>query len=278
MRKLWRRDEPTASGTSATGGAPPEATAPEAAAPEVGADRGEHYRAYVASHLASDDAERGIREAIGGNFDTMGLIQRDLLIAHGLTPDGTVVDVGCGSGRLAAPLSQYLGADGQYLGTDVVPALVDYAQKLVGRPGWRFEVVDDLKIPAPSDHADIVCFFSVMTHLRHEHSFLYLQEAKRVVKPTGRIVVSFLEFATFAHWAVFAHNVEHPWADKPLDQFLSRDALEAFAHHLDLEIVALCGGDELAIPLSQEVRMDHGAVYTDLGTLGQSFVVFARRS
>lgn len=236
------------------------------------------YQTYVASHLESGDAEKGIREAIGGNFDTMGLIARDLLIAHGLRPDGTVVDVGCGSGRLALPLSEYLGPDGHYVGTDVVPALVDYARKLVNRPDWRFRVVKQLRIPAPKDSADIVCFFSVMTHLRHEHSYLYLKAAKRVVKPSGRIIVSFLEFATAAHWAVFEHNVANPYADKPLDQFLSRDALEAFAQHLDLEIVALHGGDELAIPLRQEVRMDHGAVYTDAGTLGQSFVVFAKKS
>lgn len=246
--------------------------------PEAGVGEGESYRAYVASHLDSDDADRGIREAIGGNFDTMGLIQRDLLIAHGLKPDGVVVDVGCGSGRLALPLAAYLGPEARYLGTDVVPALVDYARKLVDRPDWRFKVVDELRIPARRDHADIVCFFSVMTHLRHEHSYLYLQAAKRVVKPTGRIIVSFLEFATFAHWAVFEQNYLDPYADKPLDQFLSRDAIEAFAHHLDLEIVALHGGDELAIPLQQEVRMDHGAVYTDMGTLGQSFVVLAKKS
>lgn len=244
---------------------------------EDGAGGGD-YRSYVAAHLGSGDAERGIREAVGGDFDTMGLLQRDLLIAHGLRPDGSVVDVGCGSGRLALPLSEYLGPEGHYLGTDVVPALVDYARELVDRPDWRFEVVRRLRIPAPRDSADIVCFFSVMTHLRHEHSYLYLRAARRVVKPSGRIVVSFLEFATPAHWAVFEHNYLHPYADKPLDQFLSRDALRAFAEHLDLDVVALHGGDELAIPLRQEVRMDHGAVYTDAGTLGQSFVVFARRS
>lgn len=248
------------------------------AAPRSDGDRGEDYRAHVAAHLESGDAEHGLREAIGGNFETMGLIQRDLLIAHGLRPDGSVVDVGCGSGRLALPLSQYLGPDGRYLGTDVVPALVDYARDLVDRPDWRFQVVRRLRIPAPRESADIVCFFSVMTHLRHEHSYLYLKAARRVVRPTGRIIVSFLEFSVPAHWAVFEQNYQDPYADKPLDQFLSRDAIEAFADHLDLDVVALHGGDELAIPLRQEVRMDHGVLYTDAGTLGQSFVVLARRS
>ena len=199
-------------------------------------------------------------------------------MAHGLRPDGVVVDVGCGSGRLALPLSTYLTEEGHYTGTDVVPELVRYARRLVNRPDWKFRVVDQLRIPAPRDSADIVCFFSVMTHLRHEHSYLYLRAAKRVVKPTGRIVVSFLEFATHAHWAVFEHNYEDPFADKPLDQFLSRDALQAFAKHLDLDIVAIHGGDELAIPLREPITMDNGTVYTDAGSLGQSFAVFAPRS
>ena len=266
MRKPWQREAPTSD-------------APEAPNPrEVGADRGDRYRAYVAAHLDSDDAEKGIRDAIGANFDTMGLIQRDLLVAHGLRPDGVVVDVGCGAGRLALPLSTYLTEEGHYTGTDVVPELVRYARRLVNRPDWKFRVVDQLRIPAPRDSADIVCFFSVMTHLRHEHSYLYLRAAKRVVKPTGRIVVSFLEFATHAHWAVFEHNYEDPFADKPLDQFLSRDALQAFAKHLDLDIVAIHGGDELAIPLREPITMDNGTVYTDAGSLGQSFAVFAPRS
>ena len=266
MKMPWRSREP----------APDVPDAPPAR--DAGADRGERYRAYVAAHLASEDADRGIREAIGGNFDTIGLIQRDLLIAHGLQPDGVVVDVGCGSGRLALPLASYLDERGHYTGTDVVPELVRYARRLVDRPDWRFRVVDELRIPAPRDSADIVCFFSVMTHLRHEHSYRYLRAARRVVRPGGRIVVSFLEFSVPAHWAVFEHNYKDPHGDRPLDQFLSRDALHAFADHLDLDIVALHGGDELAIPLQGPVTMEHGTVYTDAGSLGQSFAVFAPRA
>jgi 2-polyprenyl-3-methyl-5-hydroxy-6-metoxy-1,4-benzoquinol methylase len=46
--------------------------------------------------------------AVGGQFEAFGILMRELLIQTGLERDGYVIDVGCGSGRLAKPLSQYL--------------------------------------------------------------------------------------------------------------------------------------------------------------------------
>ncbi len=245
-------------------------------APEVGADRGRLYRSYVEQQLGSGaDEDTALRQAIGGEFDAMGSIQCDLLIANGLAPDGFVIDIGCGSGRLARPLAAYLDERGSYLGTDVVPDLLDYARRLVNRDHWQFKPADGFTIPAPDSSADIVCFISVFTHLRHEHSFLYLQEAKRVLKPTGRIVFSFLEFAIHSHWAVFQHNFEQPFAEKPLDQFMSRDGIQAWAQHLELDVVSILDGDVANIPLRQPVTMEHGATYTDLGALGQSVAVLS---
>jgi ubiquinone/menaquinone biosynthesis C-methylase UbiE len=133
------------------------------------------------------------------------VIERELLIQYGLRPDHDVIDVGCGSGRLAKPLSAYLR--GGYLGIDVVPDLVDYARALVGRADWRFEVTDGLTIPAEDEQADFVCFFSVLTHLLHEQSYVYLREAQRVLRPGGKIVFSFLDFAIPCHWDVFEMNI-----------------------------------------------------------------------
>lgn len=241
---------------------------------EAGADKGQRYRRYVEEQLGSAGADEAMHKAIGGEFDAIGAIQCDLLIAQGLRPDGNVIDIGCGSGRLALPLSKYLTDEAHYLGTDVVPDLLTYARALVQRPSWRFEPAKGFTIPAEDNTADIVCFFSVITHLRHEHSYLYLREAKRVLKPTGRIVVSFLEFAIPSHWAVFRHNFRHPHADKPLDQFVSRDALSAWAGHLGLDIIEILDGDKQNIPLRAPVTMEHGATYEDLGAMGQSVVVF----
>src|SRR6185295_9797404 len=60
--------------------------------------------------------------AVGGDFDAIGQVLRATLIHHGLQKQDYVIDVGCGSGRLAKPLSEYL--EGKYLGIDVVPDLL----------------------------------------------------------------------------------------------------------------------------------------------------------
>jgi ubiquinone/menaquinone biosynthesis C-methylase UbiE len=138
--------------------------------------------------------------AVGDAFDAIGTLERELLIQHGRDKDSYLIDVGCGSGRLAIPLSTYLR--GRYMGIDIVPTLVQHARERAGRPDWRFEVTDGYSIPEEAEQADMVCFFSVFTHLRHEVTYGYLQEAERVLKPGGRIVFSFLEFPNPHNWAI----------------------------------------------------------------------------
>jgi hypothetical protein len=63
-----------------------------------------------------------------------------------------------------------------------------------------------------------------------------------VLKPTGRIIFSFLEFGAPDLWYVFEANLENlnrPNAH-PLNQFMSRDGIKAWADHLDLDIAVLC--------------------------------------
>jgi len=68
------------------------------------------YRDHVAS-LKNEipDFDSAMQKSIGGEFEAMGIMERELLVQHGLKKDGFVIDVGCGAGRLALPLSDYLG-------------------------------------------------------------------------------------------------------------------------------------------------------------------------
>lgn len=232
------------------------------------------YRKQTAELLRSHDQKEAMSRAVGGAFEAIGQLEVALLRQHGLQPDHTLIDVGCGSGRLAQPLSCYLR--GKYIGLDVVKTMVDYARETCQRPDWSFYVAPGLTIPEPDECADMVCFFSVFTHLLHDESFKYLKEAARVLKPDGRIVFSFLEFHIPAHWAVFEQVLGDERPDKVLNQFMSRDAIQAWAPRCGLQIVDLADGDKPHIPLDEPVTWEDGRVMTGMGNLGQSVCVLAK--
>jgi SAM-dependent methyltransferase len=235
------------------------------------------YSDFVRSVTAkSTNEQQAMGQAVGGEFEAFGLVERDMLKFYGLKPDGYLIDVGCGAGRLALPLSQWSKL--KYLGTDIVADMVRYARETVNRADWTFVEVDALLIPEENDRADMVCFFSVLTHLLHEQSYIYLEEARRVLKPGGTIVFSFLDFQMPMNWEVFAATVNDAKGPNrnPLNVFISRDAIQAWATHLKLDIIDIRYGDERFVPLSGAVTLSDGTVMSDFGTLGQSICVLRK--
>lgn len=211
--------------------------------------------------------------AVGGDFEAVGALEFALLKQEGLQPSHTVIDAGCGSGRLAAQLPGYL--TGAFVGIDVVPDLFQYAERICKRPDWRFYEAPGTNIPEPDASADFVTFFSVFTHLLHEETYRYLADASRVLKPGGKIVFSFLEFRLPSHWNVFDASVLDAASDKVLNQFMDQDMIRGFARRLGFE-VALYDGDQPHITLEHPVRWEDGRVMTDLGNLGQSVCVLTK--
>ena len=210
--------------------------------------------------------------AVGGDFQALGEIEKQLLIGYGLKPEHTLLDVGCGSGRLAKQLINYL-TSGRVLGTDVVTELLDYAR--IGCPSnWQFALVDEIRVPFGDNEADFAAFFSVFTHLLHEESFCYLVEARRVVKAGGVIVFSFLEFEH--NWKVFKEGWEAVRKGTPrthLNMFIGRDAIEVWARHLGMTIVDIRRATEPFIQLPTPVIRDSGVRSEGSTALGQSVCV-----
>ncbi|MFB3916097.1 MAG: class I SAM-dependent methyltransferase [Terriglobales bacterium] len=229
------------------------------------------YRRHVRRLMRKYPLDKAMSMAVGGYYRYLGRLERELLIAVGLRPEHYLIDVGCGSGRLAQELRDYLM--GKYLGTDIVPELLEYAARGTP-PHWRFRLVDGLDIPEKDAVADMVCFFSVFTHILHEESFYYLREARRVLKPGGRIVFSFLDISQPSHWPIFENMSKAPAKSPHLNMYLGTDMIHAWSQHLGLELEQLQGGDTPWFPLSEPICSDEdGAVQQGLGTLGQSVAV-----
>src|SRR5262245_30094196 len=107
----------------------------------------ESYKKETARLLETHEETKAMSLAVGGNFEAVGLLEYFLLLQNGLQKNHTVIDVGCGSGRLAYFLREYL--DGLYIGIDIVPELFQYAEKISNRPDWRFYAPPGLTIQEP---------------------------------------------------------------------------------------------------------------------------------
>ncbi len=162
---------------------------------------------------------------------------------------------------------------GQFLGTDILPPLVAHARKVCARPDWTFHTTKDFEIPAPEASADFVCFLSLFTHLLHEDIYRYLAAAKRVLKPSGRIVFSYLDFAVPSHWAVFEQTLADRDPDRVLNQFISKDGIASWCQHLRLEISAIHDGHVPWINLVKSFHYVDGRKASGIVEFGQSVCV-----
>jgi SAM-dependent methyltransferase len=144
-----------------------------------------------------------------GDFAEQGRNMRDLLVKYaGLKPDSSVLDAGCGIGRLAAPLTKFLNENGSYDGFDVVKKGIDWCNKHIAAtyPNFRFLHVDlknDLYndkterearsfiFPYEDNSFDCVVLTSVFTHMMPDDVDNYTAQIARVMRPGGKCLVTF---------------------------------------------------------------------------------------
>ena len=114
-------------------------------------------------------------------------IKLKLLTDQGLTPDGKILDVGCGTGLLAAAAEKFLSDRGQFWGTDLAKEAVAFCQAKYVRPNFHFAVNGMTTIPVTGVLFDAITYFSVFTHTYVEETALLLAESKRLLAPKGFI-------------------------------------------------------------------------------------------
>ena len=149
------------------------------------------------------------REVIGGLWDEMGALQLDFLISRGLKAEHFLLDLGCGSGRLAVKAVPYLAQD-RYHGLDISPSLLQAAREEVEAGGFgnrisgrTFHATSDFRPAAEMPAFDYVIAQSVFTHLPLERFGAALDAIRSHVKPGARF------YATFFTAVAGTHKMHH---------------------------------------------------------------------
>lgn len=124
-----------------------------------------------------------------------------------LRRDSVVLELGCGYGRTARGLLEYLRSPGCYRGLDVNRERIEDARQRIQRryPNFQFDHLDvhsahdnphgrtpasACVFPLPAGACDVVYAASLFTHLLPDETCRYLAESGRVLKPGGRCLVS----------------------------------------------------------------------------------------
>jgi len=103
---------------------------------------------------------------------------------------GSVLEVGCGNGRLYRQLRSY-GLTGDYAGIEVAEAVI--AQNRATHPEATWEATTAYELPFASGRFDLCFSLYVLEHLVYPERAL--REMLRVLCPGGRLVLVFPDFA-----------------------------------------------------------------------------------
>lgn len=163
----------------------------------------------------------------GGDFIAVGDAFFGTLKRHGLTADMDILDVGCGQGRMARPMTGFL--TGRYEGFDIDKSGIEWcrlqyqdilnftfhhANVFNARYNKTGEVAaKNYRFPFEDNSFDRVFLTSVFTHMFKEDVENYLSEIARVLKPGGKCLVTWFlldEISRQSQHPVmnFAHDID----------------------------------------------------------------------
>lgn len=179
------------------------------------------------------------REIVGGLWDEIGRLQLDFLVAKGLLPSSTLIDVGCGCLRGGIHFVSYLN-ENLYFGIDSNLSLLEVGydvelkslglQKKLRRENLLFN--DDFNFDQTQGTFDFGIAQSLFTHLPLNHIRLCLSRLSSKTPIGGKFFASFFQVPE-----------DHP-SGQPFDH---RGGVTSFEtkdpyHYRLSDIVRLCEG------------------------------------
>ena len=123
-------------------------------------------------------------------------------------PAASILDIGCGTGRMAVPLLNYLDDNGAYTGFDISRKAIRWCNGRIAakRSNFKFLWADiynreyhpkgqiaatEYRFPCPDETIDLVFAASVFTHMLPDEVRHYLDEIHRVLKKDGCCLLTY---------------------------------------------------------------------------------------
>lgn len=206
----------------------------------------------------------------GGDAVLTGFNELELIRKYKRLQGASVIDIGCGIGRL----TRYMLQEGlsAYLGLDIIPEILEEAVRSAeGHPQFKFAIVDNCKLQAPDQSADVVCGFSLITHLLDEEIFEYFTEARRVIRTGGLALFSFVDFENPTHLSSFiAHAKQHRHGHGDLLKYTTKSILQLLAKNAGFTSTIFIDEGRTVVGLGARTRLLDGREAPNATNLGQS--------
>lgn len=175
----------------------------------------------------------------GGDYAFVGIELLGLMVCEaGMKPEDRILDIGCGTGRVARALTSYL-TSGTYDGTDIVKPSIEWCQASYrGYPNFQFHFsdihnsqynpegkfkADDYRFPFEDESFDFIFLTSVFTHMLPSAVENYLSEISRLLATNGTVFSTFFFLTAKAKQNIkaglanfsFNHKVENYFVENP---------------------------------------------------------------
>jgi ubiquinone/menaquinone biosynthesis C-methylase UbiE len=130
-----------------------------------------------------------------------------------LAPGESVLDIGCGTGTLAIAAKRRVGTSAVVHGIDASPEMIARAHRKAKHAGMKiaFETAPAQSLPFPDARFDVVLSTVMMHHLPRVGREEAAREARRVLKPGGRMLV--VDFVKGSGKGLRAHFHRHGRVD-----------------------------------------------------------------
>jgi len=148
-----------------------------------------------------------------------------------LDTNSNVLELGCGCGRNAISLLQFLGEKGTYIGQDVDIDMISWCKNNLQSKNFHFnfadvyskvynptgQPVDSYEFPAEINFCSLIFAVSLFSHLLHKDFNYYISQCSRVLRVGGHLhmtlfILDFIKDRLNDRWT-FSHKLENCYVE-----------------------------------------------------------------